>query len=57
MGHGPVGSADVREGTWGCEEKAVRQRKEAACNGGSTNAAFVRGLVTTAFQEQEPAIA
>lgn len=29
-GHGPVGDVDGKEGTWGCEEQAVRQRKEAA---------------------------
>lgn len=57
MGHGPVGSADARKGTWGCEEQAIRQRKEAALSEGGTNAAFVRGLVTIAFQEQEPGVA
>lgn len=53
MGHGPVGSADAREGTWGCEEQAVREKRLPF----GTNSAFVRGLVTTAFQEQEPGIA
>lgn len=57
MGHGPVGDADGKEGTWGCEEQAVRQRKEAARSEGGTSAAFVRGPVTPAFQEQEPGIA
>lgn len=57
MGHGPVGDADGKEGTWGCEEQAVRQRKEAARSEGGISAAFVRGPVTPAFQEQEPGIA